>query len=365
MIGKIDDASFRVTAHEALFRFDHPSQPVVAQLTEAKRNPVAPEAETMPAGVMRWPPPRPGNYELRRVSPARVIQAMHALETKPALIVHAAHAAPADPLFAVWFRVLDWLGTRTLTMGEMSSLICAHAAGQSATGEARIAKTLLKIDKVDAGLKSFGELCKFAGALAGDALAAQGPLLFGVLQAGHAGAFVKAVDQTPDETDQIVVAEVVVLKEFVVADLLPPPVLSPGEIFWSRVTPRLSQAPVDLIVGLIDSFSESDDSLEEKKRANAFTPAPEPASASAPRQRARPAAVSVSRMTADIQLAQVMNRHFKLDQPGERVDVRDPDATLNLVDAYRLYRQLIDTRELTSRQTVEAWLVDWGVERAP
>ena len=69
-------------------------------------------------------------------------------------------------------------------------------------------------------------------------------------------------------------------------------------------------------------------------------------------------------MTADIQLAQVLHRHFKLDQSGAHVDVRDPDVKLDLVDAYRLYRQMIDTKELTSRQTVAAWLVDWGVERA-
>ncbi len=364
MIGKIDDASFRVP-HEELIRFDHEPPLVRAPPTEPKRNPLVRDAETMPAGVMRWPPPRPEGYELRRVAPARIIQAIHALETKPAWLVHAAHsvhAAPADRLFAVWFRVLDWLGTRTLTMGEMSRLLSAHSAGQSATGEDRVVKTLVQIDKADTGLKSFGDLCKFAGALSGDALASQGPLLFAVLRAGEAGAFVEAPDQPPEETDKVVLADVVVFKEFVVAGL-PPPVLSPGAIFWSSITPRLSQAPVDLIVGLIDSFSESDASREQEKRIDAFTPAPEPVPA--PSQRARPAAVSVSRMTAHIQLAQVLHRHLKLDQPGARVDVRDPDAKLDLVDAYRLYRQLIDDRQLTSCQTVEAWLVGWGVARAP
>lgn len=363
MIGKIDDANFRVT-HEALIRFDQQPSPVAAPPPEPKRNPVVCDAETMPAGVVRWPPPRPEGYELRRVAPARIIHAIHALETKPGSVGHSFHAAPADRLFAVWFRVLDWLGTRALTMGEMSSLLSAHAAGESATGEARVVKTLRQIDKTDTGLKSFDELCKFAGALSVDAPGAQRPPLWVLLRAGEAGAFVPSTDQALDETaDKVVLADVVALKEFVVAELLPPPVLSPGAIFWASITPRLSQAPVDLIVGLIDSFSESDDMRDEEQRAAALKLRPEPVPASA--QRARPTPVSVSRLTADIQLAQVLHRALKSDQPGARVDVRDPDAKLDLVEAYRLYCQLSDARELTSRRTVETWLADWGVARAP
>ncbi len=362
MIGKIDDASFRVT-HEALIRFDQQPRPVAAPPPEPKPNPVVRCAETMPAGVVRWPPLRPEGYELRRVAPARIIHAIHALETRPGSVVHPVQAAPADRLFAVWFRVLDWLCTRELTMGEMSSLLRAQAAGRLETGEARVVKSLRQIDTADAGLQSFDDLCKFAGALSIDVAVAvpPRPLLWSVLRAGEAGAFVKVTDPTPDAADNVAVADVVVLKEFVVAGLLPPPVLSPGAIFWSSITPRLSQAPVDLIVGLIDSFSESDDSRDEEKRSDASRLRPEPMPASA--QLTRPPAVSASRMTADIQLAQVLHRHLKVDQPGAQVDVRDPDAKLDLVEAYRLYRELIDARELTSRQTVESWLVDWGVTR--
>jgi hypothetical protein len=367
MIGKIDDASFRVT-HEALIRFDQQPRPVAAPPPEPIRNPVACDAEPMPAGVVRWPPQRPDGYELRWVAPARIIHAIHALETKPGSGGHAAHAAPADRLFAVWFRVLDWLGTRTLTMGEMSSLLTAHVAGQSATAEDRVVKTLERVDTIDTGLKSFDELCKFAGELSVDGLAAQGQPLFAVLHAGETGTFVAVEDEALDETaDKVVFADVVVLKEFVVADPPPPPVLTPGAIFWSSITPRLSQAPVDLIVGLIDCFSESDEFLDEQKRADALPPRPAPVPEPVPRpvRRARPAAVSVSRITADIQLAQTLHRYLKVDQPGARVDVRDPDAKIDLVEAYRLYRQLIDARELTSCQTVENWLIDWGVARAP
>jgi hypothetical protein len=360
MIGKIDDASFRVT-HEALIRFDQQPRPVAAPLAEPKRNPAVCDAETMPAGVVRWPPPRPDGYQMGRVAPARIIHAIHALETKPGSAVPAVQAAPADRLFAVWFRVLDWLGTRTLTMGEMNSLLSAHAAGRLETGEARVVKTLSRIDKADTGLKSFDDLCKFAGTLSVDVSVPTRQTLWGVLRAGEAGAFVRVSDPTLDEADKVVVADVVVLKEFIVADLLPPPVLSPGAIFWASITPRLSQAPVDLIVGLIDSFSETDDSRDDEKRVDASRLRPEPVPASA--QCARPPAVSASRMTGDIQLAQALHRYLKLDQPDARVDVRDPDAKLDLVEVYRLYRQLIEARELTSRQTVEAWLVDWGVTR--
>ena len=381
MIGKIDDVSVRVTQDE-LTRFDR-QLPIVGEVpTERKRQPVARDAEPMPSGVTRWPPPRPDGFELRRVAPGRIMQAVQALESPPDSGFRSGDAAPADRLFAVWFRVLDWLGTRALTMCEMNNLLGAQAAGQPVKGEARFVEIIGQIDKADMGLESFDELYKFTGALSTDGSAAQQPPIFGLLRAGEAGAFVESTDQTPDEHDNVVLADVAVLKEYFVADLLPTPVLTPAAVFWSRVTPQLSQAPVEIIVGLVSSFSDSDDWREERKHADALTFQPAPVTAPVPvsaqrpaagvvaagasrAHRSRSAAVSVSRMTADVQLAQVLHRYLKLDRAGARVDVGDPNAKLDLVDAYRLYRQMVNTRELTSRQTVESWLVDWAVPSAP
>jgi hypothetical protein len=75
--------------------------------------------------------------------------------------------------------------------------------------------------------------------------------------------------------------------------------------------------------------------------------------------------VSVSGVTAEIQMAQVLHRYLRLDEPNKSVDVRVPGAAIDVVAVYQLYRGMLDSGILTNRSTIESWLRDWGVIHVP
>jgi hypothetical protein len=334
----------------------------------------------LPQGVSHRPPQRPGGFDLANVSLEHLGQANDVLETNNYPVSSPAFERPADPLFATWFKALDLLGTRELTMAEMNGWVFSnvehegHAADIRLNGEFRQNGEFRLVFNPQVGLRSVHELHKFLGGfrrLPGERGITPG-------HGGEGGLFARATDsfigfpesRWGEEAD--IGAWWGKLVQFLSRDhelLRDAPVPDPVEQLTTRSRDRVLSSLDDF-----DSLGFLADPRERQQLRHVIdallsTPpnsAPRVAAAQAMGQHLKDRArltetVSVSGATAEIQTLQTITRYLSI----HALDVRNPAHSIDAVEVYRLYRSLLAAGELVARATVEGWLEAWGVRHVP
>ena len=324
----------------------------------------------LPAGASRLPPARSNAYDLGRVAPQAVATAIDVWETNGVPVAGAEDVFPADRLFNTWFKGLDAIGTRTLTMAEMNSVIRSDGGWQGEGGRFRTASGFKLISDDTKGLISPHELHKFVAGFKG-APGTGTRLLPGA--GGESGLFARATARSADWGHEGGI------RAFWAANLPPPKAEAEAfaMAYIADVQMRLTVAPAAgvkiklgalvargyladprdrlALTGTIDALRGSASNSPERKAAAA-------ALGENLRERWRAAdTLSVSGATAEIQLMETM-QHY-LTTHGVRVS--DPSHRIDAAEVYKLYRTLLKNDQLTSRATVEAWLKAWGVAHVP
>ncbi len=337
--------------------------------------------EPMPVGITRWPPARPANYFLARVPAAQLMEAINVLETNSNPVSNPGLAAPADGLFATWFKALDQLGSRTLTMAEMNSVIQSDVAWEKGAEEFRSATTFQPTLTWGKGLDDVHELHKFAGGFRGNVGISGRAGVFYAGRGGEAGAFARLTTSG----NRFGVSHLAGIKDIFGGDLQARRTAGIAAFgfagHWAAKEAELTSASTAVVRRLIDEDFSSGyfaDPREQAKLAGVVTALSTSQPGSAERAAASKALIdnfrqrdsqlekaTVSGITAEIQMLQVLHRYLKLDQPASRVDVKDPNAKIDLVAVYQLYRTMLSAGELTGRATIEGWLIEWGVPYEP
>lgn len=337
----------------------------------------------LPAGVSRLPPSRPVAYDLAAVPAARVMSAVQSLETNGEVVSDPSFANPADPLFATWFRALDALGTRTLTMAEMNAVIRSDLAWTQGTSEFRSAATFTPVIDPSTGLEAFHELHKFVGGFRGHPRLEGRPWVQFAGRGGETSAFARMTDPGPSNSvgEKVGVNDLAGVRSYFENDLNSRNSNALDRGHWDYMENKLIAADnsyVGMVVGSSYGIGYFADPREQLKLQGTIAKLLGSAPNSPDRiesvrklydnfksRDARLEQVSVSGMTAELQMAQVLHRYLKLDRPGERVDVTDPTQRIDAVEVYRLYRRMTADGELIQRGTVRGWLDGWGVANVP
>lgn len=323
-----------------------------------------------PQGATALPPQRPTGFDIVQVPREKLVLALRRAETNSNPVSGPGYERPADPLFDTWFKTFDALGTRTLTMSEMQSLVRLNVDWQAAPNGVRLLTSLPPIKFSKRGLMMPHELHLFASGFRAqvghNGLAVGQGGEFGLvaratLPASHLGrgwgdeakirdywggqvraAQAKApASQWPGAEQQLLTAsnaEVVKKIEGYVA-----------QGFFGD--PRDQQA----LRGLTDALlSSQPGSVAREQSADALI-------AHFQASEKRLEKVSVSGATAEIQMLQTLSRYLS----DNKLSVQNPLDQVDVVEVYQLYRRLLANGELTSRSTVEGWLRAWGVASAP
>ena len=324
----------------------------------------------MPEGISRLPAARPDHYDLARVAPEAVATAIDVWESNDIPVSGPGDARPADPLFKTWFKALDALGTRTLTMAEMNAIIQSDGSWQGERGRLRTASHFKLVSDGSTGLISEHELHKFVAGFKG-VPGTSNRLVAGA--GGESGLFARATAKRADWGHEGGI------RAFWAA--YPPPSKADAEAFALAyihdVQWRLTVAPsagLDVKLNTLAArgyFADPRDrpvlsATLDSLRASAPDSPERVAAASALgdflRSRWRAAdTVSVSGATAEIQMMETMHRYLT----NNGLKVSDPSQRIDAVEVYKLYRTLLKNDQLTSRATVETWLKSWGVAHVP
>ena len=337
----------------------------------------------LPVGVTRLPPSRPAQFNLASVPNARLIEAVQVLETNSHPVSNPSHANAADPLFATWFKALDALGTRTLTMAEMNGVIRSDLAWGHGANEFRRANTFAPVLDPSTGLEAFHELHKFVVGFRGHPSLQGRPWLSFAGQGGETGAFARMTDpgQYNSLGEKVGVKDANAVREFFEQDLKMRADFKLDRGNWAYMENKLIESPSSYVAMVLDSqfgvgYYADPHEQAELKGTLATLRASEPNSPeriasvralykNLQSRDARLESVSVSGMTAELQMAQVLHEYLKLDRPEQRIDVTDPQQQIDAVQVYRLYQRMIASGELIQRGTVQTWLTDWNVRHAP
>ena len=354
-----------------------------AAVHAATPRPITQGAEVMPQGVLRLPPQRPSSYDLARLPLDRLASAVNGLETNSNPVSNPTYRYPADPLFATWFNASEALGSRALTMAELNAVIRSDLAWTSGAGEFRQLDSLRLVADPNTGLEAFHELHKFGAGFRGYPALEGRALVFYAGQGGETGAFARMTDPGPLNSlgENVGVGDEAGIKQFFVQNLDALRSFPLDHQHWTEMKLKVAAAPnkyVEMIVSSYRSVGHFGDPREQAALKGTLDSLLTSQPGSPQRTLAAQtlyrnfeardrllSTVSVSGMTAEIQMGQVLHRYLKLDQPGRRVDVGQPDNTVDVVEVYKLYQRMADGGELTTRATVDGWLTQWGVPHVP
>jgi hypothetical protein len=327
-------------------------------------------AELMPEGLARLPPTRPAGYDLTQLPRERLAEAIDLLETNGNPVSRPANERAADPLFATWFKALNVLGTRTLTMAEMNAMIRSDVEWDAGEVGLRGVDDFSTSSDPAVGVESVHELHKFLGGFR------RLPVALGWLagQGGEQGLFARCTGDLFGVGDDGWGSEAEIFKrwnrdielrrsnnEMLQKLNLPDPVIALAEGSREQVLAELSEFTKlgyfadprerEAARPMVDTLlSTRPHSLQRVGAARSLM-----AHLS---ERARAGdTVSVSGATAEIQTLQTLYRYLN----EHRLDVRNPGHTIDAAAVYRLYREMLARGELTTRATVESWLTHWQV----
>jgi hypothetical protein len=330
----------------------------------------------LPTSVVSAPPPRPAGFDLMKVPKDSVIDALVLLETNSDPVSNTSHAAPADPLFATWFKAYDMLGTRALTMAEMAGLNNSQVDWSgSETGQFERSRFNLRLIADDMRMDRH-ELHKYVGGFRGHPGVRTDSIAAG--RGGESSLFARMTDVYNDHDLPTRWGEEAVIRDYWKAHRPAPrdsAASQPDE--WARAATMLTTCTRELVLTKVHLYHLAG-YFADPREALKLAPSVQALLASAPgspqradaakafaailRDRANtPDIVSVSGATAEIQMTETLYRymntnHLDFKKPGDRIDV---------VEVYALYRQMLEAGELTSRTTVQGWLQAWGVAHQP
>jgi hypothetical protein len=347
---------------------------IVQQFAAASR--VGPSAELMPVGATRIPPQRSIDFNLTKLDPDTIINALAILETNSDPVSNPSFERPADPLFATWFKAYEQLGTRSLTMGEMAGLNDSDInwSGKE-TGLRARGNFKLRLLENDTRMDRH-ELHKYVAGFRGQPGVDTSNIAAG--RGGENSLFARMTDFYNDHELPKRWGEERVIRDYWRDHRSSPRTVNESQPDkWALDAGKLTAAPKAELLSELWRYQLSGyyaDPREQQK----LTPSTEALLATEPgspqraaaanaltgilRERANvPDLTSVSGATAEIQMTETLYRYMN----DNRLDFSEPNDQIDVVEVYGLYRRLLAAGKLTSRSTVEGWLKDWKEPHVP
>jgi hypothetical protein len=343
-------------------RYEAASRPNRAVFT-----PTPASTERMPQGVSCLPPQRPARYNFAQIDRATVVQTAAALESNSNPVSSPAYAAPADPIFANWFKALNKLGTRTLTSAEMNGLVQISLYPQwPAVGFDPAAGVTMEheVHKYLGGQKTYPLSQMWTPGQGGESglLASYTTDRSNALTQKDAGseARIHAFMAAPERV-QALQRSASAVNTYIQTE----------RNALVQATPKEAAARADHYRSL-GYFADSKVNVLaqpfiDQLKSSTTTAAQRNSAAQGLTQLLRQRAellqqTSVSGVTAEVHIVQVMSRYLR----DNRIDlVNRPTDQVDAVAVYQLYRRMLDAGELTNRATVEGWLKSWKVPYVP
>lgn len=355
---------------------------VLAQVRSAARKhaqqllrPLHPgESAVLPQGVLRAPPVRPAHFDVTQVPKDKLVLALRVTETNSNPVSGPAFERPADPMFAVWFKTFEALGTRTLTMAEMQSLIRCDINWPNRANGVRASDDFPAIKASTRGILAPHEFHLFAGGLRGQ----PGRVTITAGQGGEFGLFARATLPAKVGVDPAQWGSEAAIRQFWGADVKARQSDQPAQVSaWLAEEHALIQATPSQVKAALGNYAEQG-LFADPREQRAVRPATEALLSSAAGSPERAAAaraltahfrererlldtVSVSSATAEIQMLQTLHSH--LARHG--IVVQNATHQIDVVVLYGEYRELLAQGKLTTRSTVEGWLKAWDVPHVP
>jgi hypothetical protein len=316
--------------------------------------------DPMPQGVSHLPPPRPANYDFGQLPLATVLRAADEFETNSHPVSNPTYEAPADPLFATWFRGLDQLGSRSLKMSEVAALVN--------TSTAPFAQRKALLFDPNKGVVPH-EFHKMLGGFRSE----PGSLMWTPGMGGEYG----IIARITDEYEQDIPDDFGDMREVL-------PFLQKSERtfqsnaqkidpnHWPNIFDQLSTGDQAAVKETVSALRQAG-YVAEPQLKQLLEPLFKTLRTTVPGSPQRLAAakavvenmqqrekslqtLSVSGITAELQMAQTFARYLKIN----RLDTSNPNDQVDAVAVYRLYRDMLSKGELISRDRVEEMLKIWG-----
>jgi hypothetical protein len=371
------DGSLRVSTDPA----DEPPPSVPPQRKPAAGT-VAPTTAPagMPQGVLKLPPLRPSNLDLSKLPKTKLADAINVLETNSYPVSNPAYSAPADPLFATLFKALDILGSRTLTMGEMSAFVSADtdwAGNDLVSVDKRFAGQLDALQPLQLtqpyGI-SVHDLHKF---IAGFRLNTLNPyVVVPDLGLGGEGGFIANITAVAlGEGGALGWEREDVIEPWLRKEYSGSGNRSDSKSFWTKLKSELTGMDLEDLKDRVDEFVRPMSDPRDRERlspivkgllaSNAYSKS----RASSARdlvnflqtRDVRNQATSVSGLTAEIQMLQTLTAYLRKNN----IDTWKAGDRIDWVAVFQLYREKLADGSLTTRETVAAWLKSFNVPQVP
>lgn len=323
-----------------------------------------------PQGATSLPQQRPAGFDIVQTPGEKLALALRQAETNSNPVSGPGYERPADPLFNTWFKTFDALGTRTLTMSEMQSLVRLNVDWQAAPNGVRLLTSLPQIKFSKRGLLMPHELHLFASGF-------RAQVGHNGLAAGQGGEFGLVARATlPASHLGRGWGDEARIRNYWGAQVRAAQAKAPASQ-WAGTEQQLLTASRAEVVEKIEGYVAKGFFADPRDEATlvGFTDAllsSQPGSGTREQSahaliahfqacEKRLEKVSVSGATAEIQMLQTLSRYLS----DNKLSVQNPLDQVDVVRAYQLYRSLLANGELTSRATVEGWLRAWGVASAP
>ena len=331
------------------------------------------EASALPQGVLRAPPERPANFDVTQVPKDKLILALSVTETNSNPVSSPAFERPADPMFAVWFKTFETLGTRTLTMAEVQSLIRCDIGWPNRANGVRASEDFPAIEASGRGIIQPHEFHLFAGGLRGQ----PGRVGIAAGQGGEFGLFARATLPVGGLDPSQWTSEDAIRRLWA-SDVQAQQAEQPAQVSpWLAVEQGLVGASLREVKTTLSGYA-AQGLFADPREQQALRPVTDALLASAAGSPERAASahaltthfrdrerlletVSVSSATAEIQMLQTLSSYLS----RHKIVVQDATHRMDVVALYGEYRQLLAQGSLTTRGTVEGWLKSWNVPHVP